>query len=254
MLEGTRRFLLQSHHRGPALFIWTNFRCSKFQEWRSPPPQTQHLNDRCPYQWTLSEDQSPDWYEAEAKGSPGPPFAFDIELVQTGPQTTAGLGWTWGFHKYIGDDSPFDFDSCEINWLDPGPDRNSNDYEIYIQELQAIQGGNDFFSLQLFTSSISDQLFRRVLPASHGSRVWTIVQGTPCRLMSLGHAHRYMYKEPVAVAVCVGIHILLTKSHEDEEKSILVPLSLTTNTRGYFRLQNAGNRVPSPPTISTAKA
>eukprot|EP00984_Skeletonema_dohrnii_P001800 scaffold591_cov69-Skeletonema_dohrnii-CCMP3373.AAC.3 len=37
----------------------------------------------------LSEDQSPDWYEAEAvgEGSPGPPF--DIELVQAGPR----LGW-----------------------------------------------------------------------------------------------------------------------------------------------------------------
>jgi hypothetical protein len=99
------------------------------------------MNDRC--QWSLSEDQSPDWYEAEVNNNedeeiPGPPF--DIRLVQAGPR----LGWAWGFHTYIGDDSPCD--SCEINWLDPEPDRDSSDYENYIQELQAIEGGEDFFN------------------------------------------------------------------------------------------------------------
>uniref|UniRef100_A0A6U3VEN5 F-box domain-containing protein n=1 Tax=Skeletonema marinoi TaxID=267567 RepID=A0A6U3VEN5_9STRA len=99
------------------------------------------MNDRC--QWSLSEDQSPDWYEAEVNNNedeeiPGPPF--DIRLVQAGSR----LGWAWGFHTYIGDDSPCD--SCEINWLDPEPDRDSSDYENYIQELQAIEGGEDFFN------------------------------------------------------------------------------------------------------------
>jgi len=98
------------------------------------------MNNRC--QWTLAEDTSPDWYEPEVSneddGIPGPPF--DIGLVQVGPR----LGWTWGSHEYVGDDSPFD--SCEINWLDPEPDNDSSDYETYIQELQTIEGGNNFFN------------------------------------------------------------------------------------------------------------
>jgi hypothetical protein len=59
---------------------------------RSPPPQT--LNDRC--QWTLSEDQSPDWceYDAEAvgEGSPGPGPPFDNELVLGQDHGWAGHG------------------------------------------------------------------------------------------------------------------------------------------------------------------
>ena len=33
---------------------------------------------------------------------------------------------------------------CEVNWLDPEPDRDSSDYEEYIEELQQIQQVNQY--------------------------------------------------------------------------------------------------------------
>ena len=33
----------------------------------------------------------------------------------------------------------YEHNLCEVNWLDPEPDRESGDYEEYIEELQKIE-------------------------------------------------------------------------------------------------------------------
>jgi hypothetical protein len=69
-----------------------------------------------PWFGRLSTD-SPDWYDAGRDDVP-----FDIVLVQAGSR----VGYRWesedGKHQ------------CEVNWLDPEPGRESNDYEAYIAE------------------------------------------------------------------------------------------------------------------------
>ena len=71
----------------------------------------------------LSED-SPDWYETGEYEAP-----FQIRFVEAGPR----LGYQWGVSDYDGD-SP-----CEVNWLDPEPDRESGDYKKYVKELTWIE-------------------------------------------------------------------------------------------------------------------
>ncbi len=81
---------------------------------------------------TLSED-SPDWYASldedddyhySPSDAPSPPFY--IRIVEAGSR----VGYRWE-DKY-GDEL------CEVNWLDPEPDRGSSDYEKYLRELQVI--------------------------------------------------------------------------------------------------------------------
>ena len=80
--------------------------------------------------WLLSR-QSPDWY-ADGIGHPPP---FNLQLIRAGSR----LGWRWctwdGGHL------------CEINWLDPEPSSECDDYEAYIEALQRIEGelNTDFY-------------------------------------------------------------------------------------------------------------
>jgi hypothetical protein len=70
---------------------------------------------------------SPEWYGAFDDGFEDvhvPPF--HIWFVQAGSR----IGYRWG--DFNGDDS------CEVNWLDPEPDRESSDYGNYIEELEEI--------------------------------------------------------------------------------------------------------------------
>ncbi len=67
----------------------------------------------------LSED-SPDWYEPVEEDGDTPPFK--IIFVKAGPRI--GYRWTTSFGN-----------PCEVNWLDPEPDRESSDYAQYIEEL-----------------------------------------------------------------------------------------------------------------------
>ena len=72
----------------------------------------------------LSED-SPDWYDsADEDDNDTPPFY--ICLVRAGLR----LGYRWETNS---DNNP-----CEVNWLDPEPDRESIGYEEYIAELQKL--------------------------------------------------------------------------------------------------------------------
>jgi hypothetical protein len=83
----------------------------------------------------LSED-SPDWYDAEYGGNFGYNAApFDIVFVQAGPR----IGYRWESDTT---DTPI---PCEVNWLDPEPGRESNDYEKYTEELQEIEGQVDIY-------------------------------------------------------------------------------------------------------------
>jgi hypothetical protein len=77
------------------------------------------------YYWygQLSED-SPDWYESGDRGDKEPPLY--IHLVEAGSR----LGYRWG--------NEYEYSCCEVNWLDPEPDRESGDYAKYIEELQEI--------------------------------------------------------------------------------------------------------------------
>eukprot|EP00574_Skeletonema_japonicum_P004396 CAMPEP_0201715500 /NCGR_PEP_ID=MMETSP0593-20130828/1674_1 /ASSEMBLY_ACC=CAM_ASM_000672 /TAXON_ID=267983 /ORGANISM="Skeletonema japonicum, Strain CCMP2506" /LENGTH=424 /DNA_ID=CAMNT_0048205017 /DNA_START=85 /DNA_END=1359 /DNA_ORIENTATION=+ len=75
--------------------------------------------------WSLSK-QSPDWYARDdGNGSTPPPFR--LQFVQAGTR----LGWSWC--TFYGDHL------CEINWLDPVPDRDSSDYAAYMEDLRRIE-------------------------------------------------------------------------------------------------------------------
>lgn len=79
------------------------------------------------YSWTLSE-HSPDYYAAREEGLLHPPHC--IAFVEVGQR----LGWRWKT-------SYSQLHSCEINWLDPEPDREGDGYKAYTRELQSIQRG-----------------------------------------------------------------------------------------------------------------
>jgi hypothetical protein len=72
----------------------------------------------------LSQD-SPDWYESMDEIDTTP---FCIRFVQAGSR----VGYLW--------EASFDGGHpCEVNWLDPEPDKESSDYGKYIEELQKIE-------------------------------------------------------------------------------------------------------------------
>ncbi len=78
------------------------------------------LQDLC---WSLMED-SPDRYAGEDVNGDDPPFY--IAFVKAGSR----LGYRWKTDQH---------NPCEVNWLDPEPDRESSDYGKYVEELQEIE-------------------------------------------------------------------------------------------------------------------
>ncbi len=75
--------------------------------------------------WKLSED-SPDWYESvEVDENDDSPPIF-ISFVEAGSR----VGYQWETYNDI---------PCEVNWLDPEPDKERSDYGKYIEELQEIE-------------------------------------------------------------------------------------------------------------------
>jgi hypothetical protein len=93
------------------------------------------------YSWTLSE-QSPDHYGESFLGwgwKLAPPLC--INFVEVGSR----LGWRWSTpnqpedDEIFGDETEYPAHSCEINWLDPEPDREDDGYQAYILELESIQ-------------------------------------------------------------------------------------------------------------------
>ena len=103
--------------------------------------------------WSLSAD-SPDWYEYDGDewdGSPNPPLR--LRFIQAGSR----LGWSWCTRFYA------NVESCEINWLDPEPSRDSDEYEIYIEELQRIERDIDFVLYRGYHQPPSEEEYRRIL-------------------------------------------------------------------------------------------
>jgi hypothetical protein len=73
---------------------------------------------------------SPDWYQHFDFDFPTP---FRIRFVQAGSR----IGYRWESLCILG--------SCEVNWLDPEPDRESSDYGKYIEELEEINSHVTFY-------------------------------------------------------------------------------------------------------------
>ena len=65
---------------------------------------------------------------------------MDIIFVQAGPR----MRYRWLCHCSNAAGIPCEI-PCEVNWLDPEPGRESNDYEKYIKELQEIGGQVDIY-------------------------------------------------------------------------------------------------------------
>eukprot|EP00985_Skeletonema_marinoi_P005931 scaffold2572_cov75-Skeletonema_marinoi.AAC.19 len=120
---------------------------------RDPPPLIRNLD--CIY-WRLSRD-SPEWYDRNCEnGHPPPPFA--INFVRAGSR----VGWRWkAFNTYSGLTN-----ACEINWLDPEPDRENSDYDVYIRELQSIQ--EDVFCFEGFHQPPTEEEYKQVCEEYYG--------------------------------------------------------------------------------------
>jgi len=91
------------------------------------------------------------------EGYPPPPFFIDF--VQVGTR----VGWRWNVTRASYSDSS---NSCEINWLDPEPDSESNDYDVYIRELQSIQ--EDIFCFEGYQSPPSEEEYKRLCEEYYG--------------------------------------------------------------------------------------
>eukprot|EP00577_Skeletonema_sp_RCC1716_P012856 CAMPEP_0113394668 /NCGR_PEP_ID=MMETSP0013_2-20120614/12665_1 /TAXON_ID=2843 ORGANISM="Skeletonema costatum, Strain 1716" /NCGR_SAMPLE_ID=MMETSP0013_2 /ASSEMBLY_ACC=CAM_ASM_000158 /LENGTH=386 /DNA_ID=CAMNT_0000278591 /DNA_START=54 /DNA_END=1214 /DNA_ORIENTATION=- /assembly_acc=CAM_ASM_000158 len=81
----------------------------------------------------LSKD-SPDWYDGEDDEVGVDTVPLYIVFVEAG----ARIGYRWE----SANDVP---NPCEVNWLDPEPDRDSSGYEEYIEELQELEGEVDIY-------------------------------------------------------------------------------------------------------------
>eukprot|EP00984_Skeletonema_dohrnii_P018093 scaffold8356_cov106-Skeletonema_dohrnii-CCMP3373.AAC.1 len=96
-----------------------------------------HLSGNSPdnYDMTVSDDVDDE--------TPEPPF--DVSLVHAGSR----LGWRWSWKGDFINAAPgepnFEHVSCEVNWLDPEPKKDSGDYELYSQELKQIEKEINFF-------------------------------------------------------------------------------------------------------------
>eukprot|EP00984_Skeletonema_dohrnii_P019766 scaffold9512_cov168-Skeletonema_dohrnii-CCMP3373.AAC.2 len=114
---------------------------------RRDPPLIKNLDDFC---WSLSRD-SPDWYASNGERS-HPPSPFSIDFVRAGSR----VGWRWKANVRKNQNS----NTCEINWLDPEPDSESNDYDVYIRELQSIQ--DDIFCFEGYHQPPSEEQYKRL--------------------------------------------------------------------------------------------
>ena len=106
--------------------------------------------------WKLSRD-SPEWYDSSGEsGHPSSPFSIDF--VQAGSR----VGWRWkSSYRYNRGTN-----SCEINWLDPEPDRESSDYEDYTRELQSLQ--EDIFCFEGYHQPPSQDEYKRLCEEYYG--------------------------------------------------------------------------------------
>jgi hypothetical protein len=79
--------------------------------------------------WKLSED-SPEWYEITNEYDETPPF--HICTVKAGSR----VGYRWETNNGT---------PCEVDWLDPEPDRESSDYAEYVTKVEEMNSEVRFF-------------------------------------------------------------------------------------------------------------
>ncbi len=91
----------------------------------------QHPTLRMKYWYGFLSRNSPDWYDSAAPGLGGRPPPFYIKFVKAGSR----FGYRWAAYRWESSYS----NPCEVNWLDPEPDRDSSDYEKYTEELQGVE-------------------------------------------------------------------------------------------------------------------
>eukprot|EP00984_Skeletonema_dohrnii_P034653 scaffold33624_cov191-Skeletonema_dohrnii-CCMP3373.AAC.2 len=101
--------------------------------------------------WRLSKE-SPDWYEGEDDlRFPRPPFM--IKFVKAGSR----FGWRWCWcDRKTGDYS------CEVNWLDSEPGRESSDYDDYIVGIQDIERAINFYFYEGHHQLPTEEEYRRL--------------------------------------------------------------------------------------------
>ncbi len=123
---------------------------------RRDPSLFPEINNYTILNWKLSRDSS-DWYDAVGqRGIPPPPH--NVGFVRVGTR----LGWRWT--------TPFRYscatNSCEIQWLDPEPSRESNGYYDYIQELESIQ--DDIFCFEGYDQPPTAEEYNRLCEEYYG--------------------------------------------------------------------------------------
>jgi hypothetical protein len=123
---------------------------------RDPSPFPDFNNYHLNRSWKLSMD-SPDWYDAVGQqGIPSPPHT--VHFVRVGTR----LGWRWMSPSRYGRAT----NSCEIQWLDPEPGRDSSGYEDYIRELESIQ--DDIFCLEGYDQPPTAEEYNRLCEEYYG--------------------------------------------------------------------------------------
>eukprot|EP00984_Skeletonema_dohrnii_P005981 scaffold2120_cov150-Skeletonema_dohrnii-CCMP3373.AAC.4 len=152
--------MLESLHLGEGV-IGSN--CHKFQhisDVASVAEAVHRLKQRNPPQnvgyvfWSLSQDSNECYTSNGKAGHPPPPFSIDF--VRAGSR----VGWRWKATHYNHGCKSRVTNSCEINWLDPEPGRESNDYDVYIRELQSIQ--EDVFCFEGYHQPPTEEEYKRV--------------------------------------------------------------------------------------------
>jgi hypothetical protein len=104
----------------------------------------------------LSRD-SPEWYESAGEYHVSPPFS--IHFVKAGPRV--GYRWTTSCHMRN--------EPCEVNWLDPEPDRKSIDYEEYIARLQEINENDEVKLYRGFHQPPTEEEYNRLAAMKYES-------------------------------------------------------------------------------------
>ncbi len=102
---------------------------------------------------------SPDRYEYPDRISP----PFNIQLVQAGSR----LGYQW-YANPLGSYAGVRGNTCEVNWLDPEPDREDSDYGKYIEELQEIERRVGFY--KGFHQPPTEEEYDRLLYEHYGEQ------------------------------------------------------------------------------------
>jgi hypothetical protein len=99
------------------------------------------------FYWQLSKE-SPDWYDIYHTDDDDvdvipPPLEFELVII-----TGSRVGWRWKSTDCYSDNGHSVEEMtipCEINWLEPEPDRESSGYKDYTRKLDALENEIGFY-------------------------------------------------------------------------------------------------------------